>query len=191
MPRYFASESAARSSKLLAFCCCATAMAVRNGCSAGAVFAGSRLTKICPRMRCSSASHQRCPVRSVSATVSPARETLPGRRDLSFRERHRQVRRGHWGRKIYAHRHLPACTGRARHDDWLQSRRGELHHQIKLDAVRRCFSPPGAGYSVTAAAAPAAWRCWRRRPNPRFHQQGTHRQQRGAHALIQPGPQPQ
>ena len=44
--------SAARSSKLRAFCCRATATAARNASSAGAVFAGSRLSRISPRMRC-------------------------------------------------------------------------------------------------------------------------------------------
>ena len=60
---------AARSSKLRAFCCCAMAIAVRKAASAGAVFDGSRLSKISPRARWVSASFQRWPVRSVRATV--------------------------------------------------------------------------------------------------------------------------
>ena len=55
--------------KLFAFCCCATAIAVRKASSVGTVFAGSRFNKISPRARWVSASFQRCPVRSVRATA--------------------------------------------------------------------------------------------------------------------------
>jgi hypothetical protein len=53
---------AARNSKLLDFCCCAIAIAVRKASSAGAVFAASRFNKISPRMRCRKASVQCSPV---------------------------------------------------------------------------------------------------------------------------------
>jgi D-3-phosphoglycerate dehydrogenase len=55
--------------RLRAFCCCATATAVRKVSSAGAGFVRSRLSKISPRTQWVSASHQRWPVRSVRATA--------------------------------------------------------------------------------------------------------------------------
>ena len=56
---------------------CAMAMAVRKASSAGAEFAGSRLSNISPRMRCRKASVQCSPVSSASANASSIRVKAP------------------------------------------------------------------------------------------------------------------
>ena len=74
----FASESAARSSKLRAFCSCAIAMALMNASSAGAVFAGSRFSRdlaaeaVQERVRPSA-----LPSRFASASASSIRVNAP------------------------------------------------------------------------------------------------------------------
>ena len=70
-----AGASAARSSKLRAFCDCAIAIAACKDCSAAAVLPGSRFSRISPRIRCISASYQRCSVRSNSASALSRRRS--------------------------------------------------------------------------------------------------------------------
>jgi RNA polymerase sigma factor (sigma-70 family) len=83
---------------------------------------------------------------------------------------------------LTVHRARAAYDPRRSFEAWLHI----IVERRAIDVLRQIF--PQNSIEETG---PTGGRARGRRPSPRFHQQGTHRQQRGAHALIQPGPQPQ